>query len=438
MKKRRAPKALRIVSNSERGTSACWRRWWWGYHLGFSSFDSPAPLRQGSLMHRMLAAWYLSGMQMTAVDLARDVADVWLAERTEYAGKSLPLDIAGERIVEDMQIHNETVAIVAHYILHYGDQDRARWEVLAVEAAFARGVPHPRTGKPITSTTTVDGKRVTKTWVHAGQADLLVRDRETGSLWYVEHKSTTEDNFDGFFRKLHLDNQTRGYAWALRDPIYIGGEGSIIVEPQLVAGVIYNAIRKTVPRVPPLLKGRATKANPNPPSPGLSRAKIDTTRDVYLATILANGFDPGEYADILADLERKRFFGREQYSITEAELDRWIVDHARWVLEAKRMSQLPVEEPPPRQVTLCMEWHRPCQFVSLCVEDGTEARRSYRVKTIRHEELPGALSEPSALQDRKRLGVVTEDGRKVLTDPVDRLMAGYAATKGLPDPFADL
>lgn len=445
--KKRPSRLLRVLTNSERTSSACGRRWWWRYHLGFSGFDSPAPLRQGSLIHRMLAAWYLSNMTMTAVDIARDVADVWMQERVAYGPKNLPADVVGERYVEDLQIRDQSVAIVAHYLLHWGDHDRAAWEIVAVEASFARGIPHPKTGKSILHSV---GGGPKKLWVHGGQVDLLIRERATGLLWFVEHKSTTDDDFEGFFSKLHLDTQIRGYAWALQDPIDMGSlfTTSVINEPTEVAGVIYNAIRKVAPRQPKLLKPpKATTKNPHPVSPGLSKAAIDTTRDVYLTTILMHGFDPGEYADILADLEKKRFFARERYVITRRELEDWIVDHGRWALETLERSKRPLDNPPSRQTSLCNEYHRRCEYASLCIEDGLDARRSFRVRTVRHEELPGDLGEPSALAERVALGIAKPDGSKAVLDPVERLQESHARIQAAktaahhdqevgPDPWA--
>lgn len=443
--KRQPSRLLRILTNSERTSSACARRWWWRYHLGFSGFDSPAPLRQGSLVHRMLAAWYWSGMVLTIDELARDVVGPWQAERRAHVIANLPERDIGDRLAEDMEIAQTALGLVGHYLLHWGDRDRAAWEVIAVEASFARGIPHPKTGKPIV-VMSPDGKR--KTWVHGGQVDLLIRDRTTGLYWFVEHKTMADEDFEGYFRKLHLDTQVRGYAWALRAPIDIGSDmfSATITAPVAVVGVIYNAIRKAVPRVPPLLKPKpATRNNPHPVSEGLSRAKIDTTRDMYLATILANGFDPGAYADILADLESKRFFGRQHYPITDRELDGWIVDHARWALETAARTKLPIDEPPPMQTSLCNDFHRRCEFASLCIEDGLENRRSFRVRTVRHEELPGAYGEPSAMAERVALGVVTASGERTAKDPVERLQAAHArAQEGralsldhqIDDPFA--
>ena len=49
---------LRVVSNSERSTFACQRKWSFRYLHGLTTDHSPTPLRMGSLWHLCLANLY--------------------------------------------------------------------------------------------------------------------------------------------------------------------------------------------------------------------------------------------------------------------------------------------------------------------------------------------------------------------------------------------
>lgn len=144
---------------------------------------------------------------------------------------------------------------------------------------------------------------------YRGRIDLIVEDIY-GDLWIFDHK--TCKTF-GDWSKLQLDTQVGSYIWALKKLV-----------PDLnkhVRGVIYNGLKKAVPKPPePLVRG------------GFSKNKNQsTTYEVYLATLLEHGEDPAKYQDILEHLKEQteitensitnKFFKRQKVKRSPAEIE---------------------------------------------------------------------------------------------------------------------
>lgn len=386
--------ALRIFTNSERSASACPRKWRYRYVERLSEWDSPAPLRQGTLIHQLLAFWYRCSMEPTITELTLHVGAPWLEKRTGWVDDNVHDTVRADELrAEDQEIYDESVGMIDHYIQTYGANDRADWKILHVEANVARPMPFfdAHQGLP-------------RWWVFAGQLDLVIEERSTGMKWIVEHKSTDQKDMEKYLRKLHLDPQIRGYDWALLEPAAVGD----VKEPIEVDGVLYNVLRKKVPRVPPMLKApKPTKKTPNPVSPGLSKAAIDTTRAVFMGEIERQKLDPDDYADLLSDLERNRFFARERYPLALAELADWERDTMAWL---KWASAAELDANQPRQTQVCCGIAASqCSYESICLVDGEQARASYVVKTVRHEELAGVLADPMGPIGKARAPTVQAD-----------------------------
>ena len=128
--------------------------------------------------------------------------------------------------------------------------------------------------------------------VYQGRVDLVVEDRF--GYWIVDHKTTA--TFGGT-EWLALDDQCSSYAWALERQLGLR-----------VRGVIYNELRKKLPHRPKLLNRGVLS---------LDKSQ-ETTHDIYLQTILDEGFDPKPYTDFLAYLKEypKEFFRRTRVTFT--------------------------------------------------------------------------------------------------------------------------
>lgn len=369
---------IRILTNSERSTAACQKRWRFAYLDGLTGGSTPAPLIQGSLWHRCLEVFYREGMRDDLATLDAAVIGPWLAGRaeSEYCDPE-----------SDLEIAREVRGMLQGYLDLYGDRDRAAWEVIAVEGQVARRLPNqkrPERGFTDFRQDPRTGLSQSRAWYYGAGLDLIVRNATSGELWLVEHKTTGASDLDQYLRKLHLDPQIRGYAWALLDPDRDLSDPAIVaavIKGTGVRGIIYNVARKSVPRWPERIK-----------SGTLSRAAIDTTWERYLEAIEAHGLNELDYTDMRDKLVGKAFFARETYLLTGAELEDWRRDMSTWGAEISRLETLPHH---PRQLGVCqMHGASRCQYASICLEDGPQARANFGIKTVRHVELTGDLSEP--------------------------------------------
>lgn len=361
----------RVITNSERRTFACEKKWFFRYHAGLTTSATPAPLRYGSLWHECLAAWYRSQCKMSVAELMAAVVAPWREFREQWQREQAAHNdgiIDSEAEDEDAEMAVLIEGMLAGYLSEFARDDE-HWEIVAVEAQAARKL-------------TLNDKigDIEREWLYGGALDLIVRERATGDLWFVEHKTTSNSDLTKYLRKLHWDPQIRGYAWILRAPVKESD-----VESMRVKGVIYNVARKKVPREPELLKnGKA-----------LSKAACDTTREVFLQAILRHGLNPDDYADQLEKLSGRAFFARERYVFTDPELDAFEADARAAALRIMRAEQEPMSVDHPRQVAVCTgPAASPCPYSNICIEDGPMARKSFQVMNIRHAELKNEFAEP--------------------------------------------
>ena len=382
---------LRVITNSERSRFACEREWAYRYLDGLSRDLEAAPLRTGGLWHDCQqylyegALWQGSNLDAHALTY-RDVIAPWIEKQAERVSEAEP-EIAERWNRETVEQAGLVTALLRGYLHVWGDSDRETFEVIAVEPQFARALTHPGTGVQIEDVVKVKDKLLRRPWFYGGGADRILRDKRTGLLWLLELKTTAARDLQRYLTKLDVDQQTRGYAWALR------GVTTGDVPSMEVAGVIYDVVRKKVPTVPKVLKsGKISKDK-----------RIDTTRDVYETAVVAAGQDPAEYADFTETLPGwESFFARTHLPFSETDL----VDfHADAYATALLIKDAQERDYHPRQVAVCQGGAAPrgCTFSEICQPgcDTPQARAmSYRVQGIRHAELRGDLAEPYVAKTR--------------------------------------
>jgi hypothetical protein len=177
------------------------------------------------------------------------------------------------------------IAVLTNYVKYAEEFDD--FEVVMTEQEFEVPIRNPATNEVV--------------GLLVGRFDGIARTRD-GRLWLLEHK-TSADKLNP--NDTLYDDQTTGYLWAAQQ-----------VFGQPLEGIYYNVLRKKVPRKPPMLVNGKS----------LSKAKdIDTTYEVYLDTILENGLDPAQYADILEILKAKgnTFVMREKVIKDSKEIALW-------------------------------------------------------------------------------------------------------------------
>ena len=363
----------RLITNSERATFACEKRWFFRYHEGLTTQSTPAPLRYGSLWHECLATWYRSQCKLTVDDIMGAVVRPWKEAREAviHAREEEHDGIDPDAEDEDAGMVELIEGMLAGYLSTYA-LDSEQWEVVAVECQAAR-----RLG--FCDHVMIGDEKVERSWLYGGALDLIVRERSTGDLWFMEHKTTRASDLTQYLHKLHWDPQIRGYAWIAQQPVIESD-----IEPMRLKGVIYNVARKKVPREPELLKsGKA-----------LSKSACDTTREVFMAAIIKHGLNPDDYADQLEKLKGKAFLARERYVFTDPELDAFAVDVREAAFRIMRAEQGENSTDHPRQVAVCQSpGAGMCPYSNICIEDGPMARKSFTVMSIRHAELKSDFAE---------------------------------------------
>lgn len=425
--------AIRVVTNSERQTMGCLRKWGHAYKERLiPAGDSPAPLRMGGLWHDVMAAWYRSACTMSADHLHAAVIQPWWERRVDY------LERAGRTDPEGLQDARE-MAELAHgmatgYVQRYAQEDVERWEVLHVEAQVARFLLRPD-GRPMRDVTHVDGRRTFRRWAFGGAMDLMLRLRSTGHIYIMEHKSSSAHDVveDAHSFVVH-PHQVRGYAWACAQPAAL--EGNAITEPVQVRGCIYSLARKVVPRAPEAVKGDPVDVSRGrgwyevDPETGknvvkrLSIKSIDTTRDAYLQEVQRRGLNPDAYADQLEKLHGKVFFHRAPADFTAedmADIEREVTHGAQSIRDAERAAYLP-------RTHICRApGAPPCAYEDVCNRDTQMVRAGYRTKTVLHAELSGVMAMAAPMRDNPRLPVVREPTPEEVAD-----MRGEIERMGTP------
>ncbi len=167
----------------------CPRKHDYRYRLGIRTPATP-PMAFGTNTHEALEAWYRA----------------WQAGEDRLGAAYAVTDAAAVDEVDRAKLH----ALCAAYDLRWGGEP---WEVLAVEQEFRYYLGTVEIG---------------------GKIDAIIRDRATGKVYVVEHKTSSADTSPGssYWDRLCIDTQVS---------IYIDGAAMLGYE---VAGCIYDVIKR--------------------------------------------------------------------------------------------------------------------------------------------------------------------------------------------------
>ena len=391
---------------------------------GFEYIDLLRPrlpasvLTWGNCIHAGLEAGYLAAYGPgCAGRLGRALEGVDVGVRTYHAEYLVKLDelvrdghldddTAQERFEDSAKLLNVALWAGDHFFKATRKDLEGPLVLLGVEEAFK--VPmYNAAGRPMGLTL-------------SGVIDVLWWDPEMRAILVDDHK-TVPELVGTTEKRIELDPQMSGYMHAAHHKVRTG-ELKPVDGSELPAGAAdrlggcrYNAIRRSMPKVPKVNK---VKKNDGPvqavgrePWPDItatlreleaehsqslglvSTAQQDTTGDMYQAALdeqanmrhLPVTDDQRGMAERLSR-QGDRYFARFEFWRNADERDKW----RREVMAEAKLMRWAERDPSmrTRNAGACSNaGSMPCAFRAVCVDDQPETRALYRVAGIKHEEV---------------------------------------------------
>lgn len=299
------------------------------YLRGFRSVVEAEALRFGTLIHTALEAWWLAPAgQKLAAALA-----------------TLPLDGDPFELIRAAEM-------LRGYDIRWADEPL---EALAVESEFRAPLINPATGA------------ASRTFELGGKIDVIVLNHADDRVYFVEHKTSSDDLTLGsqYWQLLRLDTQVSTYYAGLR---------ALGHKP---AGVIYDVLGK--PKLRPLAA-----------TPVEDRKYVQKTGALY-ANQRAEDETPAEYnvriVEAIAEAPDRYFVRGDVVRLEdeerEAQWDAW--NQTRMIRENELAKRFP------RNPDSCRRFGRMCSFFDVCTGAASldDERQFRRVENV-HEELTEA------------------------------------------------
>jgi len=315
------------------------------YLDGYRPAHEPETTRFGTLVHKGLEAWWRAmAVRTSALEAALDAV--------RSAGEADPFELAKAEV------------LLIGYDTRWSDQT---YEVLGVEVEFDGPLVSPLTGQE------------SRTWRRAGKIDALVRERDTGRVLVVEHKTAGVDIRQGseYWRRLRMDGQITSYF-----------EGGRLLGHD-IAGCLYDVVGKpgTKPaKATPMEARKYTKTTKAEPVSRLYAGQRDTDET------------PQEYRSRLAELiaeDLSGYFQRGEVARLEADMREGLLDDwhfAQTLRDSIRLERFP------RNPGACIQYGRRCSYFDACtgmasLDDETRFTRDANV----HPELalPDEREQPT-------------------------------------------
>lgn len=321
-----------ITVSRMRSFNSCRRLHHYKYELGYRSVHTAPAQSFGTLMHAGLEAWWKA---------KEDRLSAALAAMAAKAAK-------GEEI--DQVTMAKATVLMCGYDTRWAPE-MSDLEVLGVEVEFRAPLRNPATGYPCRDLEV------------AGKLDAIVRRRSTGKVWFVEHKTSSEDLTVGsqYWQRLRMDPQVS---------VYYEGAKALGYE---VEGCIYDVLAKLRERpklATPEDKRKYTKAG----ALYAGQRETDETMEEFR----------GRLAESITE-SPEAFFARSEVVRTEDELRESQKDThvtALMIRECERLGRNP------RNPDACFLYHHTCDFHPVCsgcgsLDDDTSFQRLVNV----HPEL---------------------------------------------------
>jgi hypothetical protein len=321
-----------ITVSRMRAFNSCRRLHHYKYELGYRSAKVAPTLAFGTLIHAGLEAWWKA---------TENRLSAALAAMESKAAK-------GEE-VDQVIMAKATVLMCGYDSRWLAEMDDL--EVLGVESEFRAPLRNPTTGYPCRDLEV------------AGKLDVIVKRRSAGKVWFVEHKTSSEDLTVGsqYWQRLRMDPQVS---------VYYDGAKAIGHD---VEGCIYDVVSKFRERpkmATPVEKRKYTKAG----TLYAGQRENDETMEEFRARLVESISGTPE-----------AFFARSEVIRTKDELNESQKDThvtALMIRECERLGRSP------RNPDACFLYHRICDFHPVCsgcgsLDDDTAFQRLVNV----HPEL---------------------------------------------------
>jgi len=319
-----------ITTSRMKAYNACRRLHHLKYELGYRPVEDREASEFGSIFHAGLEAWYLAFAKGTPL-LALSAAQWAMADAAKGAVHFDEVSAAKAELL--------MIGYHARWFDHMGDL-----EVITVEGKFTTQLPVPYGAKR------ARGLRV------AGKLDALVRKRSDGTIWIVEHKTTSADLTPGstYWQRLRMDTQVSVY--------FEGVEALIGHAP---TGCLYDVISKPQQKpykATPVEKRKYTKGG----ALYANQRAEDETMDEFKERMAA---------EIAAAPDA--FFQRPEVVRLESELDASRRDTYETALMIRETGNKGLA---PRNPDACHLYNRPCDFYEVCcgaaeLEDTSKFKR---------------------------------------------------------------
>lgn len=211
------PVPLLLRSHEIMDWKRCPKMWFWKWRMGLVPKErSLGALDLGSWLHDSLAPWYKMDPS------ARTVATLMERYR-RVVRSSVQENIPSHVLEKGRELAKLGQEMLKAYARHYqGDKD---WDVIGAEIPLEVEI------------TDQDGRTL---GVYRMKLDLAVRERSTGKIWIVEHKSAKVIRTE----HLSIDGQARPYGSLAEIAMKRSG---ILGKRESIEGILYNFLRKALP-----------------------------------------------------------------------------------------------------------------------------------------------------------------------------------------------
>lgn len=265
-----------VIRTSDRATfRRCRKQWDYSSKIrrNYEPVKTPTPLEFGIAFHEAMEVYYdpkgwESPLAVKASAALGAFAKAVNRQKEQYADSVGVL--SDEMKVEFEERYELGIGMLNYYIFNYSAEYDMSWVPIAVEQHFEL---------PIVdldgNTIYVDGEPL----VYQGRIDLIMYDGSTDTYWLVDHKTRAKfDSTDHY----EQDTQASSYIWAAEQLYDIKLEG-----------VIFNEIKKTVPKEPKVNKNGTLSVD----------KRQQTTAKLFRAKCEEVGQEPSKYQEYLDYLE---------------------------------------------------------------------------------------------------------------------------------------